>query len=71
MEIHTDLIGNPITLLLERIFWLFLGMFFFSALFFSFIRRIRPQNTAEKTQGSLLKELAEKAILQNQKESSN
>tara|TARA_Y100001968_G_C18776964_1_gene444854 strand:- start:93 stop:302 length:210 start_codon:yes stop_codon:yes gene_type:complete len=38
MEKFTDAIGNSITLALERIFWLGLGVYFFLAILTSLIR---------------------------------
>ena len=68
MEQATDLIGNPTTLLIERFFWLGLGLFFGLTIITSSIRAFNESK--DKTKISSLKELenlANKAIQQNKK----
>ncbi len=59
MEQAQDLIGNPLTLLIERIFWLGLGCFFFLATVKSFINSFKDQenqgNTSELMENTLKK----------------
>ena len=52
----TDAIGNPITLLVERIFWLGLGGFLGLALITSLLRR-GPNKSDKKTKPFSTKEL--------------
>ena len=66
MEQVTYPIGNPTTLLIERIFWLGIGGFFGLALITSFIRSLK-QNKIRETNVSAeqLENLAKKAIQKN------
>tara|TARA_B100000965_G_scaffold406390_1_gene445068 strand:+ start:250 stop:456 length:207 start_codon:yes stop_codon:yes gene_type:complete len=64
MEQVTDVIGNPIALLLERIFWLGLGGFLGLAIITSIIRGLN-ENKIKPVSSKNLKDLAEKAIKQN------
>lgn len=58
--------GNPIALLIERIFWLSLGGFFGLALITSVIRTIKEKNKKEKViTPKDLEKLANKAIKKN------
>ena len=68
MEQATDVIGNPIALLIERSFWLGLGVFLLLTIITSLIRGLnesrnenKPLNPKEKE----LRNLAKKAIQQN------
>tara|TARA_B100000579_G_C22474613_1_gene685007 strand:- start:486 stop:701 length:216 start_codon:yes stop_codon:yes gene_type:complete len=66
IEQVTNSIGNPITLLIERIFWLGLGAFFVLAIATSLIRGLNSNNI--KTQQVTPKELenlAKRATEQN------
>ena len=58
-------IGNPVTLLIERGFWLALGGFLGAAIFLSIIRR-DIDHKHNKSIASELEDLAEKAIEQNE-----
>ena len=63
MEPVTDLVGNPITLLIERFFWLGLGAFFVLALITSFFKAIKESNKKKKViTPKDLEKLANKAI---------
>ena len=66
MELVTDQIGNPTTLLIERIFWLGMGGFLGLALITSLLRGLQ-QNKAEVTNvtAEQLENLAKKAIRKN------
>ena len=48
MEEATDVLGNPLTLLIERIFWLGLGCFFGLALITSFLRGLNYSKDKKK-----------------------
>ena len=48
METATDLVGNPLTLLIERIFWLILGGLFGLAFITSIIRTIKEKRNKSK-----------------------
>ncbi len=65
MEQVTDVMGNPAALLIERFFWLGLGVFFSIAIITSFNsgshKRIKINNFSEKE----LENLAKKAMQQN------
>ena len=66
MEKLTDVIGNPTTLLIERIFWLGLGAFFGLAMITSFIRALKERkNKFTPITPDQLENLAKKAIKQN------
>ncbi len=66
MEPATDLFGNPITLLIERVFWLSLGGFFGLAFITSVIRTIKERNKKEKVVTPKdLQKLANQAIKEN------
>tara|TARA_B100000965_G_scaffold316973_1_gene277457 strand:+ start:497 stop:706 length:210 start_codon:yes stop_codon:yes gene_type:complete len=65
MEQVTDTIGNPMTLLIERIFWLGLGGFFSLALITSFFRGSKKSNQLKQFPGRELEKLAKKAVQQN------
>ena len=66
MEQTTYAIGNPSTLLLERLFWLGIGGFLGLALVTSFIRALKEKATKTKTFSPIqLKKLAQKAIEKN------
>ena len=66
MESATGLIGNPLTLIIERIFWLSLGIFFGLALIKSVIRTIKERDNKEKVVSPKdLVKLANKAIKKN------
>ncbi len=63
METATDLVGNPLTLLIERIFWLILGGFLGLALISSVIRTIKENINNERiVTPKDLERLASKAI---------
>ena len=66
MELVTDQLGNPTTLLIERIFWLGIGGFFGLALMTSLVRGLK-QNKIKETNVSAkhLENLAKKAIQKN------
>tara|TARA_Y100001968_G_C19291378_1_gene684384 strand:+ start:256 stop:459 length:204 start_codon:yes stop_codon:yes gene_type:complete len=62
----TEAIGNPTTLLIERIFWLMLGGFLGLALLTSFLRNSKDSKSkARQVDSDQLKNLAKKAIQQN------
>ena len=66
MEQVTSAIGNPTTLLIERIFWLGLGGFLGLALINSFLRGLQEsKNKTIPVSPDQLKNLAKKAIQQN------
>ena len=66
MEAVTDSVGNPLTLLIERFFWLGLGGFFGLAVITSVIRTIKEkQNKETVVTPKNLEELANKAIKDN------
>ena len=66
MEQITDGVGNPIALLIERIFWLCLGGFFGLAVVSSILRGLNEKRNINKTfDPKELKDLAKKAIQQN------
>ena len=66
MEQLTDAIGNPTTVLLERIFWLGLGGFLVLALVTSLLRGLREKKfNSSSVSPKQLKNLAKKAIKQN------
>ncbi len=63
METATDLVGNPLTLLIERIFWLSLGGFLGLALTTSIVKTMKESNYKEKVVTPKdLEKLANKAI---------
>tara|TARA_B100000700_G_scaffold102501_1_gene115610 strand:- start:1212 stop:1424 length:213 start_codon:yes stop_codon:yes gene_type:complete len=66
MEQVTNAIGNPTTLLIERIFWLGLGGFLGLALVTSVLRGLKEskRKTTQVSPGEL-ENLAKKAIQQN------
>ena len=61
-------IGNPITLLVERIFWLGIGVFLMAAIFISILQSIINRKNRRKTDPSYIQNLANKAVLENIKE---
>ena len=61
----SDLIGNPISLLFERVFWLCLGFFLCSALVKSYLNSQRSNKKAESSMADKLQNLAQKAIESN------
>ena len=66
MEQVTDAIGNPTTLLLERVFWLGLGAFLGLAIVTSFLRGLKEgKNKTTPVAANQLENLARKAIQQN------
>ncbi len=66
MEPTTDLVGNPLTILIERFFWLSLGGFFGLGFITSIIRTIKERNENEKiVTPKDLEKLANKAIKEN------
>ena len=66
MEQVTDAIGNPMTLLIERVFWLGLGGFLGVAIITSVLRGLnKSKNISKDGSSEELKNLAEKAIQQN------
>ncbi len=67
MEQATDLIGNPTALLIERIFWLYLGVFLVLSLITSLLRGEINQrhNNTKSVSPEELKNLAKKAIKKN------
>ena len=66
VEQMTEAIGNPTTLLIERIFWLMLGGFLGLALLTSFLRNSKDSKSkARQVDSDQLKNLAKKAIQQN------
>ena len=66
MEQVTDVIGNPTTILIERVFWLALGGFFGLALLKSVFRKIREDSVrTNNINPNQLKNLAKKAIQKN------
>ena len=61
MEQSSELLGNPISLLIERIFWLGLGGFFGATIFRAVIQAINkqrkfPTQNMEKTLKSIAKQ---------------
>tara|TARA_Y100001968_G_scaffold146388_1_gene133862 strand:+ start:640 stop:849 length:210 start_codon:yes stop_codon:yes gene_type:complete len=65
MEQVTEVVGNPTALLIERIFWLGLGGFLGLAIITSSIRGANKGNKIKKISEKELKNLAKKAIQQN------
>ena len=66
MEQEIYSIGNPTTLLLERIFWLGIGGFFGVALFTSLLRQvIERKNKTTFVKPNQLENLAKKAVQRN------
>ena len=66
MEQVTDAIGNPTALLIERIFWLGLGVFLGLAVISSFLRGLKEgKNKTTPISQDQLENLAKKAIQQN------
>ena len=66
MELVSDQIGNPTTLLIERIFWLGIGGFFGLALMTSLVRGLKQNNIKEtNVSAKHLENLAKKAIKKN------
>ena len=66
MEQVTDAIGNPISLLIERLFWLGLGGFLGVAIITSVLRGLNEsKNISRDVSSEELKNLAKKAIQQN------
>ena len=66
MEQLNDAVGNPITLLIERFFWLGLGGFLGLAIINSLIRGLNEGKRNTKSVSSEeLKNLAKKAIKKN------
>ena len=66
MEQATYAIGNPTTLLLERVFWLGLGGFLGLALVTSFVRGLKEsKNKSKPVTPDQLENIAKKAIQQN------
>tara|TARA_Y100001978_G_C23465913_1_gene324616 strand:- start:328 stop:540 length:213 start_codon:yes stop_codon:yes gene_type:complete len=63
MEQVTDAIGNPITLLIERVYWLGLGGFLGLAIITSLIRGMkRPKIKETSISAKQLEDLAKKAV---------
>ncbi len=65
MEQVIDSIGNPTTLLIERIYWLGLGSFLGLAIITSLIRGIKKSKDEKYVSATQLENLAKKAIQQN------
>ena len=66
MEQFTDPIGNPTTLLIERIFWLGIGGFLGLALVTSLLKGLKQNKTKEPyVSAERLENLAKKAIQKN------
>ncbi len=66
MEPITHVVGNPTTLLIERMFWLGLGGFLGLAIITSLIRGLKQRKKIVKSISSEeLKNIAKKAIQQN------
>ena len=66
MEQFTEPIGNPTTLLLERIFWLGIGGFFGLALISSLMKGFKQNKTTEtNVSPKQLENLAKKAVQKN------
>tara|TARA_B100000700_G_C14456609_1_gene584099 strand:+ start:254 stop:466 length:213 start_codon:yes stop_codon:yes gene_type:complete len=66
MEQVTDAIGNPTTLLIERLFWLGLGSFFGLAITRSLIRGLKERKKKPPlVSPNQLENLANKAINKN------
>lgn len=66
MEQVTNSIGNPIALLIERIFWLGIGGFLGLAIITSLINELKEnKNKTTPVSPDQLKNLARKAIQQN------
>ena len=66
MEQVTDAIGNPTTLLIERVFWLGLGAFLGMAIITSVLRGLKERtNKTTHFPPEQLENLAKKAIQKN------
>ena len=65
MEQITYVVGNPTTLLIERIFWLGLGGFFCLAIITSFSRGSNKTKKINHISEKELENLAKKAIQEN------
>ena len=69
MEPVSDLVGYPLTLLIERIFWLGLGGFFGLALITSVIRTIKEKNNkGNMVSAKDLEMLANNAVKENKED---
>ena len=70
MEQISYAVGNPTALLIERIFWLFLGVFLGLAIITSIIKGLNQnKNKTKPVSTKELEDLAEKAIQQSRKSS--
>ena len=66
MEQVTYLVGNPTSLLIERIFWLGLGCFLGLTIITSIIRDLnKSKNKTKRSSSKELESLAKKAIRKN------
>tara|TARA_Y100001968_G_scaffold241959_1_gene225534 strand:+ start:245 stop:445 length:201 start_codon:yes stop_codon:yes gene_type:complete len=65
MEQASNLVGNPIALLIERIFWLGLGLFLVGTIFKAFIGSINKGKSKESSMEAKLKEIANKVVQEN------
>ena len=65
MEPTSDLSGNPISLLVERLFWLGLGIFLGGAFVKATIESIKQAKSSKGSMDTILKDLAQKAKSEN------
>ena len=66
MEHVTEAIGNPMSLLIERVFWLGIGGFLVVSIITSVLRGLNEsKNISRDVSSEELKNLAKKAIQQN------
>tara|TARA_Y100001968_G_C19054688_1_gene570842 strand:+ start:225 stop:437 length:213 start_codon:yes stop_codon:yes gene_type:complete len=66
MEQVNNLLGNPTTILIERVFWLVIGGFFGLAFVTSLVRDLKQKKTKEtNVSARQLENLAKKAIQKN------
>tara|TARA_Y100001968_G_scaffold35626_1_gene27285 strand:- start:1595 stop:1807 length:213 start_codon:yes stop_codon:yes gene_type:complete len=66
MDLVTDSVGNPTALLVERVFWLGLGVFLGLAIITSSFRALKEgKNKTKPVSPDQLKNLAKRAIKRN------
>ena len=66
MEQISEVVGNPISILIERIFWLVLGCFFGLSILTSLIKGLKERkNKTKSISAKDLENLGKKAIQRN------
>tara|TARA_Y100001968_G_scaffold294238_1_gene300671 strand:+ start:1019 stop:1219 length:201 start_codon:yes stop_codon:yes gene_type:complete len=61
MEQATNSVGNPVTLLIERIFWLGLGCFLGATILRTFIQGLNQDNEKQQKMNKKIQEIANNA----------